>query len=133
MKFTLDWLKDQLETTASVDEIATALTAIGLEVESVEDQGKVLRPFVVAYVAEAKDHPNSDHLKVCKVDAGTGTLRGAPYMKWGMQRVPADWYGHVPHSHRAIDDARGFANVLAKLFSISATLPRIEATESVYR
>jgi len=47
--------------------------------------------------------------------------------------VPADWYGHVPHSHRAIDDARGFANVLAKLFSISATLPRIEATESVYR
>ena len=62
-----------------------------------------------------------------------GTLRGAEYTKWGMQRVPADWYGHVPHSHRAIDDARGFANVLAKLFSISATLPRIEATESVYR
>ena len=62
-----------------------------------------------------------------------GTLRGAPYMKWGMQRVPADWYGHVPHSHRAIDDARGFANVLAKLFSIAATLPKIEATESVYR
>ena len=44
-----------------------------------------------------------------------GTLRGADYLKWGMQRVPAEWYGHIAHTHRAIDDARGFANVLAKL------------------
>jgi hypothetical protein len=62
-----------------------------------------------------------------------GALRGAEYLKWGMQRVPSEWYGHVPHSHRAIDDARGFANVLAKLFSISQGLDKIEATESVYR
>jgi hypothetical protein len=62
-----------------------------------------------------------------------GALRGAEYLKWGMQRVPSEWYGHVPHSHRAIDDARGFANVLSKLFSISAGLDKIEATESVYR
>ena len=50
-----------------------------------------------------------------------------------MQRVPPDWYGNIPHTHRAIDDARGYANVLAKLFSISSALPKIEATESVYR
>jgi hypothetical protein len=62
-----------------------------------------------------------------------GTLRGAEYLKWGMQRVPADWYGHIEHTHRAIDDARGFANVLAKLFAISGTLPKIEATESIYK
>jgi DNA polymerase III alpha subunit (gram-positive type) len=62
-----------------------------------------------------------------------GTLRGAEYLKWGMQRVPPDWYGHIEHTHRAIDDARGFANVLAKLFAISGTLPKIEATESVYK
>lgn len=62
-----------------------------------------------------------------------GALRGADYLKWGMQRVPPEWYGHIEHSHRAIDDARGFANVLARLFRISGTLPRIEATESVYR
>src|SRR5690242_13943494 len=37
-----------------------------------------------------------------------GTLRGAEYLKWGMQRVPPDWYGHIEHTHRAIDDARGF-------------------------
>jgi len=62
-----------------------------------------------------------------------GTLRGAEYLKWGMQRVPPEWYGNILHSHKAIDDARGFANVLAKLFAISAALPKIEATESVYR
>ena len=62
-----------------------------------------------------------------------GTLRGAEYLNWGMQRVPPDWYGHIEHTHRAIDVARGFANVLAKLFAISGNLPRIETTESVYR
>ena len=62
-----------------------------------------------------------------------GTLRGAEYLKWGMQRVPAEWYGNIVHTHKAIDDARGFANVLAKLFSISGALPKIEATESMYR
>jgi hypothetical protein len=61
-----------------------------------------------------------------------GTLRGAEYLKWGMQRVPPAWYGNIKHTHRAIDDARGFANVLAKLFSISGELPKIEATESIY-
>lgn len=62
-----------------------------------------------------------------------GTLRGAEYTKWGMQRVPPAWYGHIEHTHRAIDDARGFANVLAKLFEISGSLPKIEATESIYK
>lgn len=61
-----------------------------------------------------------------------GTLRGADYLNWGMQRVPAEWYGHVAHTHRAIDDARGFANVLARLFQMAARLPRIDATESIY-
>lgn len=62
-----------------------------------------------------------------------GTLRGADYLNWGMQRVPADWYGHIEHSHKAIDDARGFANVLARLFRISQSLDKHEATESMYR
>jgi hypothetical protein len=62
-----------------------------------------------------------------------GTLRGAEYLKWGMQRVPAEWYGNIVHTHRAIDDARGFANVLAKLFELSGQLDYIEASESNYR
>ena len=91
MKFTLDWLKDHLETTASPDEISKALTMIGLEVDSVEDQGAVLKPFVVARVVSAEKHPNADKLRVCKVDAGTGELIdvvcGAPNARTGMKSV----------------------------------------------
>ena len=98
MKFTLDWLKDHLETNATAEEVSEALTTIGLEVESVEDQGRALKPFVVALVVSAEPHPNSDHLKVCKVDAGTGTLIdvvcGAPNAASGMKSVfafPGTW------------------------------------------
>ncbi|MEQ1899981.1 MAG: phenylalanine--tRNA ligase subunit beta [Devosia sp.] len=100
MKFTLDWLKDHLDTEAGADAIAEALTMIGLEVESVEDQGKALRPFVVAKVVSAEPHPNSDHLKVCKVDAGTGTLIdvvcGAPNAVTGMKSVFAFPGTYIP-------------------------------------
>lgn len=100
MKFTLDWLKEHLDTNASADEISLALTAIGLEVEGVEDQGKALEKFVVAHVVEAKPHPNSDHLSVCKVDAGTGELIdvvcGAPNCKTGMKSVFAAPGTYIP-------------------------------------
>lgn len=98
MKFTLDWLKDHLETDATPDAIAEALTTIGLEVESVEDQGKALKDFVVAYVVSAEQHPNADRLRVCKVDAGTGEIIdvvcGAPNARTGMKSVfafPGAW------------------------------------------
>lgn len=62
-----------------------------------------------------------------------GTLRGADYLNWGMQRAPAEWYGNIPHTHKAIDDARGFANVLVRLFEMNADLPLIQATTGVYQ
>ena len=61
-----------------------------------------------------------------------GAMRGAPYLEWGMQRVPAEWYGHIAHTHRAIDDARGFANVLLRLLKMTDAMPRITATDSAY-
>lgn len=100
MKFTLDWLKEHLDTTASAEQISLALTAIGLEVESVENQGKRLEKFVVAHVVEAKPHPNSDHLNICKVDAGTGELIdvvcGAPNCRTGMKSVFAFPGTYIP-------------------------------------
>src|SRR5262249_38478401 len=100
MKFTLDWLKDHLETTATAEQIGEALTMIGLEVEEIVDPAARLRPFVVAYVASAEPHPNSDHLKVCKVDAGTGTLIdvvcGAPNARTGMKSVFAFPGTYIP-------------------------------------
>ena len=100
MKFTLDWLREHLDTSASTDEISKALTMIGLEVEEIEDQGAALRPFVVALVVSAVPHPNSDHLKICKVDAGTGALIdvvcGAPNAASGMKSVFAFPDTYIP-------------------------------------
>ncbi|CAN7238000.1 phenylalanine--tRNA ligase subunit beta [Devosia sp. LjRoot16] len=100
MKFTLNWLKEHLDTTASAEEIGKALTMVGLEVEAIVDPAEKLRPFVVAHVVEARPHPNSDHLNLCKVDAGTGTLIdvvcGAPNARTGMKSVFAFPDTYIP-------------------------------------
>jgi phenylalanyl-tRNA synthetase beta chain len=99
MKFTLSWLKDHLDTPASVGEIAARLTALGLEVESVTDPAEKLAPFTVAYVVEAKPHPNADRLRVCIVDTGREKLQvvcGAPNAKTGMKGVFAPVGSHIP-------------------------------------
>lgn len=100
MKFTLDWLKEHLDTTASADEIAVALTTIGLELESMDDQAKALKPFVTAHVVSAEQHPNADKLRVCKVDAGTGELIdvvcGAPNARTGLKSVFAFPGTYIP-------------------------------------
>ena len=90
MKLTLSWLKDHLETTASLAKIVETLTRIGLEVEGVEDAGAKYRGFVVARVIEARPHPNADRLRVCIVDAGGEPVQvvcGAPNAHTGMKSV----------------------------------------------
>src|SRR5262245_51399844 len=71
MKFTLAWLKEHLDTRASVAEIADTLTRIGLEVEEVFDPATALGSFKVAEVLKAEKHPNADKLQVCEVDTGS--------------------------------------------------------------
>ena len=78
MKFTLSWLKDHLDTAASVDDIAAALNAIGLEVEGIEDPAARLAGFRVARVLTAARHPQADKLQVLTVDAGADVNGGAP-------------------------------------------------------
>src|SRR5579859_3121767 len=89
MKFTLSWLKDHLETSAALDEIATTLTRIGLEVEGIENPAEALAPFVVGEVVEAVQHPNADRLRVCRVDIGKDALVevvcGAPNARAGLK------------------------------------------------
>ena len=58
MKFTLSWLKDHLQTDAPVPAIVDAMTAAGLEVEHVQDPSAKLKPFSVAKIVEAVQHPN---------------------------------------------------------------------------
>ncbi len=64
MRFTLPWLKEHLETDASVEAICDKLTMLGLEVEDIADPGAKLVAFSVAYVREARQHPNADRLRL---------------------------------------------------------------------
>src|SRR3546814_781240 len=99
MKFTLSWLKDHLDTTASLQEITDKLSMIGLEVEGVEDRARALKPFTVAYVKEARQHPNADRLRVCIVDTGKGEVQvvcGAPNARSGMKGVFAPVGSYIP-------------------------------------
>jgi phenylalanyl-tRNA synthetase beta chain len=91
MKFSLTWLKDCLETDATVAEICDALNAIGLEVESVEDPAEKLAGFRIAHVLTAARHPDADKLQVLTVDTGEGqplqVVCGAPNARAGMKGV----------------------------------------------
>jgi phenylalanyl-tRNA synthetase beta chain len=91
VKFTLPWLKEHLDTDASLPEIVDKLTMIGLEVENVEDKASLLKPFVIASVISAEKHPNADRLRVCMVDTGDGkpiqVVCGAPNARAGMKGV----------------------------------------------
>ena len=113
MKFTLSWLKDHLDTKASVAEIADTLTRIGLEVEEVFDPATALAPFKVAKVLKAEKHPNADKLQVCEVDTGNERLQvvcGAPNARDRPERrVRAGRQlraRHRPHPHQGQDQGR---------------------------
>ena len=92
MKFSLSWLRTHLDTDAPLDRITDTLTAIGLELEGVEDRAAPLAPFRIARVVSAVQHPNADRLRACVVDAGDGPVSvvcGAPNARAGMLAVLA--------------------------------------------
>ena len=101
MKFTLSWLKDHLQTDASIGAIADAMTAAGLEVEHVLDASAKLKPFTVAKVVEAVQHPNADRLRVCQVDTVDGRKEivcGAPNARAGLTTIYAPLGAYIPGS-----------------------------------
>jgi len=90
MKFTLNWLKEYLDTNATLEQITDKLTALGLEVEDVTDRSEIYKGFVIAHVAEADQHPNADRLKQCLVNTGKEQLQvvcGAPNVRKGLKVV----------------------------------------------
>ncbi|MBL6929329.1 MAG: phenylalanine--tRNA ligase subunit beta [Rhodospirillales bacterium] len=99
MKFTLSWLKEHLDTEASIVEIADSLTMLGIEIEEVVDRSEGLEDFVVAEVLEATQHPNADRLRLCKVNFGEGVTEvvcGAPNAVAGMRAVFAQAGMYIP-------------------------------------
>ncbi|MEC9311335.1 MAG: phenylalanine--tRNA ligase subunit beta, partial [Pseudomonadota bacterium] len=99
MKFTLSWLKDHLDTDASVAEITEALTDLGLEVEEVSNPADRLKDFTLGYVKHAEKHPDADKLRVCKVDTDEGEMQiicGAPNAREGITVVVCKPGMYVP-------------------------------------
>ena len=88
MKFSENWLRQHVKTSATRDELAATLTAIGLEVEEMTVLGDALDGVVVARITDCAKHPEADKLQVCQVDAGAlGLLQivcGAPNARPGL-------------------------------------------------
>lgn len=116
MRFTLPWLKEHLETQASLDGICEKLTMLGIEVEAVTDPGAELAAFSVGYVREARQHPNADRLRLCTVETRHGVFEvvcGAPNARTGMKVVFAPEGSVIPASGEVLKKAviRGVPSV----------------------
>jgi phenylalanyl-tRNA synthetase beta chain len=102
MKFTLSWLKEHLDTDASVAQVAETLTRIGLEVDGIEDPAARLAAFTIAEVLTAERHPQADKLQVLSVNTGAGApvqvVCGAPNARAGMKGVFGAPGTYVPGS-----------------------------------
>ena len=99
MKFTLSWLKDHLDTSASLDVLTEALTDLGLEVEEVVNPAAKLAPFTLAKIIHAEKHPDADKLRVCRVLTDEGEKQivcGAPNAREGITVVLCKPGDYVP-------------------------------------
>ena len=100
MIFTIEWLKDFLSTTKTANEITTKLNSIGLEVEEDLPDEKVFEKIVVAEIVECENHPDSDHLHICKVYNGKETYQivcGAPNARKGIKVALALVGAYIPN------------------------------------
>lgn len=96
MNISYNWLKKYLDFNLTPDELAAALTSIGLETGSVEEVESIrggLRGIVIGKVLTCVEHPNSDHLHITTVDLGDGQetqiVCGAPNVAAGQTVVVA--------------------------------------------
>ena len=93
MKFTINWLKQHLDTKYNDEKIIDKLINVGLEVESFESQSSEQDEFVIAKIVNAEQHPNADRLRICDVDIGEkNTVKvvcGAPNAKKNLLTIYA--------------------------------------------
>jgi phenylalanyl-tRNA synthetase beta chain len=109
MKFTLSWLKDHLDTDASLDEIVETMIKVGLEVEEVTDPAEALAPVTVGYVKHAEQHPDADRLRVCRVETKDGEMQivcGAPNAREGIKVAYAPVGAYIPGIDTTLSKAK---------------------------
>lgn len=96
MNISYKWLRDYVDFDLSAQQVAEALTSVGLEVGSVEEVQSIrggLQGIVVGEVLTCEPHPNSDHMHVCNVALGQGEpeqiVCGAPNVQAGQKVMVA--------------------------------------------
>ena len=96
MNISYKWLKEYVDFDMSAQEVAAALTSIGLEVGGVEEVQAIrggLEGIVIGEVLTCEVHPNSDHMHVCTVNTGADEVQqivcGAPNVAAGQKVVVA--------------------------------------------
>ena len=96
MNISYNWLKEYVDFDLTPDEVAAALTSIGLETGSVEEVQTIkggLEGLVIGEVLTCEAHPNSDHMHVTTVNLGQGEpvqiVCGAPNVAAGQKVVVA--------------------------------------------
>ena len=110
MKFTLSWLKEHLDTNATLADIEFALSDLGLEVEGIENPADALKTFTLAKVKHAEQHPDADRLRVCTVETDEGDKQivcGAPNARAGITVVLCKPGDYVP----GIDVTQSVGNI----------------------
>ncbi len=124
MKFTLSWLKEHLDTTATLEDIVLKLTDIGLEVEDVQDRAAIYSQFKLVEIIEAEKHPNADRLKVCQVKTENGMTQivcGAPNARAGLKAF------HAPES--SVIPSNGMVMKKSKIRDVESNGMMVSAAE----
>ncbi|MFM8753194.1 MAG: phenylalanine--tRNA ligase subunit beta, partial [Phenylobacterium sp.] len=134
MKFTPSWLREHLETDATVAEVVEAMTMAGLEVEHVDDPGARLAAFSVARIVEAVQHPNADRLRVCQVDTVDGRKEivcGAPNARAGLTTIYAPIGACIP-ANGLVLEARPVRGVVSNgMLCSAAELETAEESDGI--
>jgi phenylalanyl-tRNA synthetase beta chain len=134
MKFTLSWLREHLETDATVAEVVEAMTMAGLEVEHVDDPGARLAAFSVARIVDAVQHPNADRLRVCQVDTVDGRKEivcGAPNARAGLTTIYAPIGACIP-ANGLVLEARPVRGVVSNgMLCSAAELETAEESDGI--
>ena len=113
MRISLNWLKRFVDLKKSPDEIAKALTSVGLEVESIIDDSKKYNNFVVGKILNVERHPNADKLSICKVQVSKGNATplqivcGAPNVKKN-QKVVVGLVGAIVPKNQYDENGNSF-------------------------
>ena len=100
MKFTLSWLKQFLDTNASLEQITNTLTMIGLEIEEVVDRSSEFDKFYIAEIVSTSKHPDADKLQICRVRTYIDERQivcGASNARAGIKVVLADIDAIIPN------------------------------------